>query len=97
MKPVIDGELIRQLCELARLDIQPAEEEHLREDLSRLVAFVSRLEEDSSDAFDFHNQDPLERRADKASAPRSDVLLSLSSRVQGRFVNIPKVVDAEDQ
>ena len=95
--PVIDGELISQLCELARLDIQPGEEELLREDLSRLVAFVSRLEEGSTDSSGIRSQRSLETREDQAGITRPDVFLSLSSRAEGRFVNIPRVVDAEDQ
>ena len=95
MKPCISEELIGQLCELAKLQIEPGETEALQRDLAQLVEFVSRLEElPSSGAALGDSSAP--RRVDQRVDPPSDALLALSSHTDGGFVRVPRVIDSND-
>ena len=95
MKPLINEELIGQLCELAKLQIDPGEIEFLQRDLARLVEFVSRLEElPSSEAT--MGDTVVTRRVDLRGDPPCDALLALSLHTDGYFVRVPKVIDSDD-
>lgn len=96
MKAPIDDELIEHLCELARLDVEKEEAEELRDELSRLIQFVSRLEA-CGEASPSLSARPLLRRPDRAIGSRPDRLLSLSSRRAGSVVSVPRVLDAADE
>ena len=96
MKAPIDDELIEHLCELARLDVEKEEAEELRDELSRLIQFVSRLEACGEESPSLGAR-PLLRRPDQAIGSRPERLLSLSSRRAGSVVSVPRVLDAADE
>ena len=95
MKRLITEELIGQLCELAQLKLEPSEVETVRGDLAQLVEFVNRLEDVTPERFSL-SEGAIRRRQDLSSSQPSDALLSLSSRTEGKFVRVPRVIDSDE-
>ncbi|WP_343701311.1 Asp-tRNA(Asn)/Glu-tRNA(Gln) amidotransferase subunit GatC [Chitinophaga sp.] len=92
----VNDALIRQLGTLARLDINPAESEEIRQDLQRMITFVEKLAE-----LDTANVKPLLHMTADTNVLRNDEVLPGISREEGlknapahteEYFSVPKVI-----
>ena len=93
----IDADLISRLEELARLELQPAERERLRDDLEKMVQMIDKLQE-----VDVDGVEPLVYVNEQSTAPprtdavaheltRADALRN-APQTDGEFFQTPKVI-----
>ncbi|HYE54666.1 MAG TPA: Asp-tRNA(Asn)/Glu-tRNA(Gln) amidotransferase subunit GatC [Chitinophagaceae bacterium] len=92
----VNDALLDKLAHLARLDIDPAEKEGLKQDLQRMISFVEKLQE-----LDTAGTEPLLHMTDVADVLRDDVVQGSVSRsaalqnapdTDGVFFKVPKVI-----
>lgn len=88
--------LLDKLAHLARLDIEPAEREGLKQDLQRMISFVEKLQE-----LDSGGAEPQLHMTSEVNVLRQDVVQGSVSREQalknapdtdGIFFKVPKVI-----
>jgi len=92
----VNDALLDKLADLARLDIEPAERQGLKQDLQRMISFVEKLQElDSSGA------GPQLHMTAEVNVLREDVVQGSVSREEGLknapdtdgvFFKVPKVI-----
>jgi aspartyl-tRNA(Asn)/glutamyl-tRNA(Gln) amidotransferase subunit C len=92
----VNDALLDKLAHLARLYIEPAEREGMKQDLQRMISFVEKLQE-----LDTSGTEPLLQMSDAANVLREDVVQGSVSRrealknapeTDGIFFKVPKVV-----
>ena len=92
----VNDALLDKLANLARLDIEPAEREGLKQDLQRMISFVEKLQE-----LNMGGTDPQLHMTDAADVLREDVVQGSVSREEalknapdtdGVFFKVPKVI-----
>lgn len=88
--------LLDKLAHLARLDIEPAERQGLKQDLQRMISFVEKLQE-----LDSGSGGPQLHMTDEINVLREDVVQGSVSREEGLknapdtdgvFFKVPKVI-----
>jgi aspartyl-tRNA(Asn)/glutamyl-tRNA(Gln) amidotransferase subunit C len=93
----ISKDQIDQLCRLARLELGPGEEQRLRADLGRILAYMKRLravDTTGMDAMIHASESPLGLRADRPGESRSSEAALREAPVrQGSFFAVPAVVE----
>ena len=94
MKPKVDEGLLLQLADLAHLNLNEEDLQSLRGDLDRLIDFVGLIGETEALETSSHNV-TLGRRPDRPQSCSPAELLELSSRRDGAFVRVPKIVDSD--
>ena len=92
----VNDALLDKLADLARLEIEPAERQGLKQDLQRMISFVEKLQElDSGDA------KPQLHMTDEINVLREDIVQGSVSREEGLknapdtdgvFFKVPKVI-----
>ena len=92
----VNDALLDKLADLARLDIEPAEREGLKQDLQRMISFVEKLQE-----LDTGGSGPQLHMTDTADVLREDEVQGSVSREEGLknaphtdgvFFKVPKVI-----
>lgn len=92
----VNDALLDKLADLARLNIDPAEKEGLKQDLQRMISFVEKLQE-----LDTTGTEPLLYMADTENVLRDDVVQGSITREEGlknapdtdgTFFKVPKVL-----
>ncbi|MEE8557510.1 MAG: Asp-tRNA(Asn)/Glu-tRNA(Gln) amidotransferase subunit GatC [Myxococcota bacterium] len=93
----VTPETVRNLCDLARLRLEPDEAERMRRDLERILAYVEKLEE-----LDTEGVPPTSHVVEMATPMRSDeevrrlsmseVLRNAPQHAAGAFV-VPRVIE----
>jgi aspartyl-tRNA(Asn)/glutamyl-tRNA(Gln) amidotransferase subunit C len=93
----IDKETIQKLAHLAKLDVNPDNEDALISDMKNIISWVKKLEE-----LDTSGIDPLTHMSFESNVFRSDVpknelthksLLKNAPDHQDGFFKVPKVLD----
>jgi len=93
----IDKETLYKLAHLARLEIQPEEEDRLLRDLSEMISFVEKLKEVNTEGVE-----PLTGMAHEVNQWREDVAgahltkeqaLQNSPSPDADFFRVPKILD----
>ena len=93
----IDRDTLHKLAHLARLEINPAEEQQLLTDLSKMVSFVEKLKE-----VDTTGVEPLTSMAQEVNTWREDevkphlkrsIALGQAPAHDDTFFTVPKVID----
>lgn len=92
----VNDVLLDKLADLARLEVEPAEREGLKQDLQKMISFVEKLQElDSSGAV------PQLHMTDAMNVLRNDVVQGSVTREEGLknapdtdgvFFKVPKVI-----
>ena len=92
----VNDALLDKLSDLARLYIEPAEREGLKNDLQRMISFVEKLQE-----LDLVDTEPLVHMAADTNVLREDVIQGSMTRQQamenapdtdGTYFRVPKVI-----
>lgn len=92
----VNDALLDKLADLARLYIEPAKREGLKQDLQRMISFVEKLQE-----MDTGGTEPLLQMSDSVNVLRDDVVKGSVSREEalqnapdtdGIFFKVPKVI-----
>src|SRR5829696_7243379 len=92
----VNDALLDKLAHLARLYIEPAEKEGLKQDLQRMISFVEKLQE-----LDTAGTEPLLHMTGTTNVLREDVVEGSVSREEalknapdtdGVFFKVPKVI-----
>jgi aspartyl-tRNA(Asn)/glutamyl-tRNA(Gln) amidotransferase subunit C len=93
----VNDALLDKLAHLARLYIEPAEREGLKQDLQRMISFVEKLQE-----LDTAGTTPLLHMSETSDVLREDVVQGSVSREEalsnapdtdGVFFKVPKVIN----
>lgn len=95
----VNDALLDKLADLARLYIEPAEREGLKQDLQKMISFVEKLQE-----LDTAGATPLLHMSETSDVLREDVVQGSVSRQEalrnapdndGVFFRVPKVIRKE--
>jgi aspartyl-tRNA(Asn)/glutamyl-tRNA(Gln) amidotransferase subunit C len=95
----IDKDTLYKLAELAKLEIQPGQEEKLTEDLSQIINWVAQLQQ-----VDTNNVEPLLSMSHEINRMREDIAqreiaheeaLQQAGKKNGTFFLVPKVIDTK--
>lgn len=95
----VNDALLDKLADLARLYIEPAEREGLKQDLQRMISFVEKLQE-----LDTAGTEPLLQMSGSVNVLRDDIVQGSISRdeallnapdTDGVFFKVPKVIRKE--
>ncbi len=96
----IDDSTIERISELAKLRPGPEERESLKEDLSKILAFVEKLEET-----DTQGVEPLRHVLDEKGSPRPDEIrdeveqqeaLKNAPQRDSDYIKVPKFVRRDE-
>ena len=96
---MIDREQVRKVAHLARLELQPHEEEQFTTQLSSILDYFEQLDE-----LDVTDVEPTARAIDVSNVTRADNLQPFSDREailkgapeqEGDFFKVPKILNAE--
>ena len=90
----LEGESLKQVAHLARLELTESEAASLRQEVSELLEYVDLLAESpaSLDASCSSSNPRLSRREDKPVDGNGQELLKLSPDSKDRFVRVPRVL-----
>jgi aspartyl-tRNA(Asn)/glutamyl-tRNA(Gln) amidotransferase subunit C len=92
-----DAETVRRIAQLARIALAEDEDEHLREELNAILAFVEQLSEVSVDGVEpMTSVMPMQmkKRADVVTdGGIADEILKNAPAVEDHFFAVPKVVE----
>ena len=94
---MVDKEWVRRIAHLARLKLEPEEEERLAGDLAQILEFVKQLDElDTEGVKPFTSPEPTPMREDEpgVSLEREKALMNAPEREGGFFV-VPRIVEVE--
>jgi aspartyl-tRNA(Asn)/glutamyl-tRNA(Gln) amidotransferase subunit C len=92
----VNDVLLDKLADLARLEIEPAEREGLKQDLQKMISFVEKLQE-----LDTAGAGPQLHMTDAMNVLREDVVQGSVTREEGlknapdtdgMFFKVPKVI-----
>jgi aspartyl-tRNA(Asn)/glutamyl-tRNA(Gln) amidotransferase subunit C len=95
----VNDELINQLAHLARLEFDTESKEEIKKDLTRMLAFVEKLNEVDTD-----NVEPLIYMNDETNVLREDVsqititqkeALLNAPKKDSDYFKVPKVIDKQ--
>jgi len=93
----ITGETVRQLCELARLHLEPEEAERMRRDLARILDYVEKLSELDTTGIPPTShvvEMPTPTREDRGERVLSvEEALRNAPRVSGSAFVVPRVIE----
>ncbi|MBD2196693.1 MULTISPECIES: Asp-tRNA(Asn)/Glu-tRNA(Gln) amidotransferase subunit GatC [Calothrix] len=96
---MIDRELVRKVALLARLELQPEEEEKFTTQLGSILDYIEQLNE-----LDVSDVQPTTRAIDVSNVTREDELKPYPDREailqgapeqEGDFFKVPKILNAE--
>lgn len=96
---MIDREQVRKVAHLARLELQPHEEEQFTTQLSSILDYFAQLDE-----LDVTDVEPTARAIDVSNVTRPDQLQPFSDREailkgapeqEGDFFKVPKILNVE--
>ena len=93
----ITREEVRRIATLARLHLEPAEEERLTADLDHILDAFARLSQLDTSAVEPTAQVEEDRAAFRddvvANPPASEALLAGAPARDGRFFRVPKIIE----
>ncbi|MCS6981153.1 MAG: Asp-tRNA(Asn)/Glu-tRNA(Gln) amidotransferase subunit GatC [Flavobacteriales bacterium] len=93
----ITSEQLRHLARLARLEVTPAEERQLLQDMERIIGFVAKIKE-----LNLEGSEPLIHPVPSSSGPRQDTpepplprdaVLNNAPRADSDYFRVPKVLE----
>ena len=89
-KSKITAEQVQRLGELAKLNIDPAEEDNLREELSAVLEYFDLVDKVAGEAGDDHAMPPRMRPDEVQPSEPTAVMKGVPQR-KGRLVKAPRV------
>jgi aspartyl-tRNA(Asn)/glutamyl-tRNA(Gln) amidotransferase subunit C len=93
----ITAQTVEQLCDLARLSLEPEEAERMRRDLARILEYVEKLSELDTEAVPptshvLEIQTPMRSDDRERALPIDDVMRNAPRHSAGAFV-VPRVIE----
>jgi len=94
----IDLKTVDKLCKLSMLDFEASEKEEMREELSKILDFVSQLQSANTDGVEpmsssVHAQSTPEREDVITGDDQRDSYLAVSPKSEMGFYTVPRVVE----
>jgi aspartyl-tRNA(Asn)/glutamyl-tRNA(Gln) amidotransferase subunit C len=93
----ITAETVLELCDLARLQLEPEEAERMRRDLERILEYVEKLNELDTEGVPPTSHvveivTPMRSDEEERRLPVEDVVRNAPRHARGAFV-VPKVIE----